>query len=103
GSLPPSNDSESHAGLSHTYSINTQYYKADVGVWVDEIIDPTEWSKGYLEKEAKEVLQVLGAFVFTFKRPVNSDELVRCSILCLLRITLGGLYDGCGMQAKTRD
>ncbi|KAA8913259.1 hypothetical protein FN846DRAFT_902952 [Sphaerosporella brunnea] len=35
-SLPP-NIPESHAGLSHELKLETQYYSADVGVWVDEM------------------------------------------------------------------
>ncbi|KAF8430320.1 hypothetical protein EV426DRAFT_13762 [Tirmania nivea] len=40
GSLPPTTQSQlSHAGLSHTLSLKTNYYEVDVPVWVDEWIE----------------------------------------------------------------
>ncbi|KAF8454322.1 hypothetical protein BGX38DRAFT_1267915 [Terfezia claveryi] len=40
GSLPPTAQSQlSHAGLSHTLSLRTNYYEADVPIWVDEWIE----------------------------------------------------------------
>ncbi|RPB29771.1 hypothetical protein L211DRAFT_854935 [Terfezia boudieri ATCC MYA-4762] len=40
GSLPTTTQSQlSHAGLSHTLSLKTNYYEADIPIWVDEWIE----------------------------------------------------------------
>ena len=45
-------------------------------IWVDEIEKPDEWSSEFLKPEAKEVLQVLGAFIVCFRRPVDENAFV---------------------------
>ncbi|GAO45839.1 hypothetical protein SAICODRAFT_6138 [Saitoella complicata NRRL Y-17804] len=65
--LLPTNTS--HAGLSHTLPIKTPYYSADVPIWVDEFTPgkEDEWVDGYCSEEAREVLDVLGAIIVTFR------------------------------------
>ncbi|EPS44567.1 hypothetical protein H072_1470 [Dactylellina haptotyla CBS 200.50] len=74
GSLPSHQHSESHAGLTHTLTLKTQYYTSTIPIWIDEITDPVEWSTAYASKEAKEVRQVLGAIIYVFKRPTSEAE-----------------------------
>lgn len=58
--------------------MKTTYYTVDIPIWVDEIEDDKEgeWSEGYLTKEAKEVLKVLGGFILTFLKPRDAAGLV---------------------------
>lgn len=74
GSLPAHQSTESPAGLSHNLTLKTQYYTSTIPIWVDEIVDPEEWSTAYASKDAKEVRQVLGSIIYTFRRPTSDDE-----------------------------
>ncbi|BFZ59495.1 hypothetical protein YB2330_000506 [Saitoella coloradoensis] len=75
--LPPRNTS--HAGLSHTLPIKTTYYSADVPIWVDEFTPGMEdgWADGYCSEEAREVLDVLGAIVVTFRQGGDIGECMK--------------------------
>ena len=66
---------DSTAGLSHTWDLTTQYYKAELSIWIDEITSISAWKSDFLGAEAKEVVRALGAVVFCFKKPVTQDEL----------------------------
>ncbi|KAI9831319.1 MAG: hypothetical protein M1819_005093 [Sarea resinae] len=95
GAVPPvPSDSASPAGLSHTWNISTQYYRAEVPIWVDEITNHEDWAREYLKPEAKVVLEVLGAFVLCFRWPVDDDELD--NIRACLKAVAGVIDDGCG-------
>ncbi|KAK6503066.1 hypothetical protein TWF481_008102 [Arthrobotrys musiformis] len=73
GSLPPHQTPDSHAGLTHTLTLKTQYYTSTIPIWIDEILSATEWSTAYSSSEAKEVRQVLGAIIYCFKHPGSED------------------------------
>ncbi|KAI1763274.1 hypothetical protein GGR53DRAFT_497915 [Hypoxylon sp. FL1150] len=72
----PEQTSTSLAGSSHTLSLKTAYYTAEVPIWLDLISSPSEWAGSFLSPEAKEVLEVLGGVVVVFGIPVQpqSDE-----------------------------
>ncbi|KAH9904918.1 alpha and gamma adaptin binding protein p34-domain-containing protein [Xylariomycetidae sp. FL2044] len=70
----PEPTSTSLAGSSHTLSIETAYYKADVPIWLDLIQTPSEWSASFLTEEAKEVLEVLGGVMVVFSIPSKSES-----------------------------
>lgn len=75
GSAPtPNNDTLS--GASHSLSLKTAYYEADVPIWIDTInpTSPSQWSGDFLMEEANEVLQALGGYVLSFPRPVTEEE-----------------------------
>ncbi|OIW30316.1 hypothetical protein CONLIGDRAFT_363689 [Coniochaeta ligniaria NRRL 30616] len=57
------------AGTTHSLSISTAYYKAEVPVWLDLITEPAEWADTFLSAEAREVLDVLGGVVVIFALP----------------------------------
>ncbi|KAI1435905.1 hypothetical protein GGR50DRAFT_693645 [Xylaria sp. CBS 124048] len=67
----PEQTSTSLAGASHTLSLKTTYYTAEVPIWLDLISTPSEWSASFLSPEAKEVLEVLGGVIVVFALPVN--------------------------------
>lgn len=64
GSAPPLNDAGSTAGLTHEWNVDTAYYKTKVPIWVDEIADVEEWKSQFLQPEAKEVVEAIGAWVY---------------------------------------
>ncbi|KAK8137054.1 hypothetical protein PG984_004994 [Apiospora sp. TS-2023a] len=70
----PETASTTLAGASHTLSLKTAYYTAEVPIWLDLITDPSEWSASFLSTEAKEVLQVLGGLVVVFPLPLKNDS-----------------------------
>ncbi|KAK7953204.1 hypothetical protein PG988_013898 [Apiospora saccharicola] len=70
----PETASTTLAGASHTLSLKTAYYTAEVPIWLDLIADPSEWSASFLSAEAKEVLQVLGGLVVVFPLPLKNDS-----------------------------
>jgi hypothetical protein len=75
GSSPAPNDN-SIAGLSHTWSISTNYYKADLPIWIDEITNVSEWQAEFSKPEAREVVSSLGAWIFCFRHPVTEEDYV---------------------------
>ncbi|KAK6521116.1 hypothetical protein TWF506_001348 [Arthrobotrys conoides] len=94
GSLPSHQTPDSHAGLTHTLTLKTQYYTSTIPIWIDEIHSPTEWSTAYSSPEAKEVRQVLGAIIYCFKKPTSDSE-ISDSIKEDLR-GLGKVVKACG-------
>ncbi|KAI2634014.1 hypothetical protein GGS21DRAFT_539555 [Xylaria nigripes] len=70
----PEQTSTSLAGASHSLSLKTAYYTAEVPIWLDLISSPSEWSASFLSPEAKEVLDVLGGVIVVFALPVNAHS-----------------------------
>jgi hypothetical protein len=75
GAAPQSTGDSSIAGITHTHSIKTNYYTAEIPIWLDEVIEPQVWSSEFLAPEAREVLTVLGAFIVCFRKPLTDDGL----------------------------
>ncbi|KAF2196337.1 hypothetical protein GQ43DRAFT_436107 [Delitschia confertaspora ATCC 74209] len=71
----PNLTTDSTAGLSHTYAISTRYYTATIPIWIDEIPSIPDWRTEFLKPEAKEVISVLGAWVYCFRKPVTTVHL----------------------------
>lgn len=72
GSTPLQPDSASTAGLSHIWDVRTAYYTAKVPIWIDEIADLGRWRDDFLQSEAKEVVDALGAWAFVFRQPLDT-------------------------------
>jgi hypothetical protein len=64
GTAPTPDISGSCAGLTHAWDVKTAYYSASVPIWIDEIPDLEEWKATFLEPEAKEVVEAVGAWVY---------------------------------------
>ncbi|KAK6350099.1 hypothetical protein TWF696_006346 [Orbilia brochopaga] len=96
GSLPAHHPtSASHAGLTHSLPLKTQYYDATIPIWIDEIADPAaDWAAAYASKEASEVRQALGAIVYVFRRPTTAAELADTVRGDLAGV--GKVVDACG-------
>lgn len=90
----PTVATDSIAGTTHTWSIKTNYYTANVPIWLDEISEPETWSKEFLAPEAREVLTALGAFVVCFRKPLNAAALAE--IKTLLENVSEVVKEGCG-------
>lgn len=71
GSLPKGLDDEAfnndHSGLIHKYNIRNKYFEASVGIWIEEYSNLAETLDAYSSEEAKEVIDSLGAIVYTFR------------------------------------
>lgn len=67
-SSPPSPDPStgSLAGLTHEWLLRTPYYTAQIPIWIDEIADPAAWKQDFLRPEAREVVEVVGGWVYGF-------------------------------------
>ena len=72
----PEQQGDSIAGLSHTWKLETSYYSVDLPIWVDEIIHVDEWKADFVTPDAREVVQVVGAWVYCFRKPVTEADLV---------------------------
>lgn len=88
------------AGTTHSLSLSTAYYKADVPVWLDLVSDSAEWADSFLSDEAREVLDVLGGVVVVFSLPrpgggageaEEKEEEARELIRCVGRVVREGL------------
>lgn len=66
--------SDSSAGLSHEWQLETKYYTAKLPIWIDEISDVSQWRTEFTKPEAREVITVLGAWIFCFKKPVTEKD-----------------------------
>ncbi|ORY19581.1 hypothetical protein BCR34DRAFT_621006 [Clohesyomyces aquaticus] len=66
---------DSIAGLSHTYTLSTRYYTANIPIWLDEIPSISEWRTEFTKPEAREVVSVLGAWLFCFRKPVKQEHM----------------------------
>ncbi|CAI6310952.1 unnamed protein product [Periconia digitata] len=62
------------AGLSHEWHLETKYYTAKLPIWIDEIPNVGEWRTEFIKPEAREVITVLGAWVFCFRKPVTTAD-----------------------------
>ncbi|KAF2276383.1 uncharacterized protein EI97DRAFT_377106 [Westerdykella ornata] len=72
----PELTSDSTAGLSHSWEVTTRYYRALLPIWIDEIPHVEQWRTEFMKPEAKEVVSVLGAWIFCFRKPVKENEVV---------------------------
>ncbi|KAF5877147.1 putative alpha and gamma adaptin binding protein p34 protein [Botrytis fragariae] len=90
----PALTGDSIAGVTHDWSIKTNYYTASVPIWLDEIHEPEIWCKEFLAPEAREVLTVLGAFIVCFRKPVDEAELQAFKVL--LESVAEVVKEGCG-------
>ncbi|KAF2785944.1 hypothetical protein K505DRAFT_260969 [Melanomma pulvis-pyrius CBS 109.77] len=70
----PTPISSTTAGLSHTWALTTKYYTATLPIWIDEIPSVSEWRGEFIKPEAKEVISVIGAWIFCFRRPVTTAD-----------------------------
>ncbi|KAJ4299550.1 hypothetical protein N0V90_004796 [Kalmusia sp. IMI 367209] len=66
--------SDTTAGLSHEWHLETKYYTAKLPIWIDEIPDVSEWRTEFTKPEAREVVSVLGAWIFCFKKPIAEKD-----------------------------
>ncbi|KAL7625873.1 hypothetical protein AAE478_005096 [Parahypoxylon ruwenzoriense] len=101
----PEQTSTSLAGSSHSLSLKTAYYTAEVPIWLDLISSPSEWTDSFLSAEAKEVLEVLGGLMIVFSLPTQQQpdenkaarELIR-HVGRVVKEGLGGWsWDGVGL------
>ncbi|QDS77449.1 hypothetical protein FKW77_006857 [Venturia effusa] len=98
GSSPTPVDSTT-AGLLHTWKLETQYYRAELSIWIDEIVDLEAWRAEFVKPEAKEVVSALGAWIFCFRKPISQEELgvIKESIRAIadvIRKACGYSWDG---------
>ncbi|KAI8931978.1 hypothetical protein NX059_010874 [Plenodomus lindquistii] len=63
------------AGLTHDWRLETKYYTATVPIWIDEIPNVAEWRTEFVKPEAREVITVLGGWIYCFKKPVEQKDL----------------------------
>jgi hypothetical protein len=56
--------------------LKTQYYTAELGIWIDELPDVGAWGEEFKKEEAREVVTAVGAWIFCFRKPVRQSELV---------------------------
>ncbi|KAI9678588.1 MAG: hypothetical protein M1817_005645 [Caeruleum heppii] len=99
GSSPQLEGNNDIAGLSHSWQVRTEYYRAEIPIWIDEIADIERWGEEMLRPEAKEVLSVLGAFVFCFRKPVqqadfNIIQTCLATVAEVIRRGCGATWDG---------
>jgi hypothetical protein len=71
----PAPQTSTTAGLSHNYTLTTKYYTATLPIWIDEIPSVSEWHSEFIKPEAGEVVAVLGAWIYCFRRPVKKEDL----------------------------
>lgn len=62
------------AGLSHEWRLETKYYTTTLPIWVDEIPDAATWRAEFTKPEAKEVVTAIGAWIFCFRKPVTEKD-----------------------------
>lgn len=71
----PTPTANTTAGLTHEWNLETKYYTATLPIWVDEIPNVAEWRTEFIKPEAREVVTVLGAWAYCFKKPVEEKDL----------------------------
>ena len=71
----PEPTSNTTAGLTHEWRLETKYYTATLPIWIDELPNVAEWRTEFTKPEAREVVTALGAWVYCFKKPVDEKEL----------------------------
>ncbi|KAH7083896.1 hypothetical protein FB567DRAFT_446354 [Paraphoma chrysanthemicola] len=72
----PEPTSGSAAGLTHSWLLETKYYTATLPIWIDEIPALSEWRAAFTAPEAREVITVLGAWIYCFRKPVTQADLI---------------------------
>ncbi|KAF1837733.1 hypothetical protein BDW02DRAFT_490740 [Decorospora gaudefroyi] len=70
----PEPSSETTAGLTHEWQLETKYYTATLPIWLDELPNVAEWRAEFTKPEAREVVNVLGAWIYCFKKPVEAKD-----------------------------
>ncbi len=95
GSAPRQVD-DSIAGLSHTLRLKTPYYTADVPIWIDDITSIQEWRTEFTKPEAKEVVSVVEAWIYCFRKPVNEEDIenIKASMQAIQEV----VEKGCGLS-----
>lgn len=68
GSAPLADSSGSVAGLTHEWSIKTEYYEANIPIWLDELADLGQWQAEFSNPEAKEVIEAIGGWIYCFDK-----------------------------------
>lgn len=90
---------ETTAGLSHEWRLETKYYTATLPIWLDEITDVPEWRTEFTKPEAREVVTVLGGWIYCFKKPVEDKD------VDVIRDTMHAISDvierACGYAGET--
>lgn len=64
GSAPIENTDGSLAGTTHEWNLETNYYRTNLPIWLDEISDIDAWTSDFQEPEAKEVVQAIGGWIY---------------------------------------
>jgi hypothetical protein len=62
------------AGLSHSWPLETKYYTATLPIWIDEIPSVPAWRAEFIKPEAREVVTALGAWIYCFRKPVTTQD-----------------------------
>ncbi|KIW03831.1 uncharacterized protein PV09_05130 [Verruconis gallopava] len=74
-SSAPSPIDDSISGLTHSWTLKTQYYTASLSIWIDDISDVATWLREFSKEEAKEVVDAVGAWIYVFRKPVTDEDL----------------------------
>jgi hypothetical protein len=96
GSAPQLPEDRSVAGISHSLSLKTAYYTAEIPIWIDTISPSTcsQWLSDFLSADAQQVLQAIGAFVILVSEPLDSAEFEGSKEV--LKAVSKVVKDGCG-------
>ncbi|KAI9681046.1 MAG: hypothetical protein M1822_007120 [Bathelium mastoideum] len=89
----PAKSQDSNAGLSHTWNLKTNYYEASLPIWIDEIRNVSEWRTDFMGEEAKQVVHVVGAWIYCFRKPVTQPDLAEISVKDIIKSTLQAISD----------
>jgi hypothetical protein len=71
----PIQTTDTTAGLTHLWSLKTPYYTVTLPIWIDEITSPAAWATEFNKPEAREVITVLGAWIYVFRLPITKNDL----------------------------
>lgn len=93
GSAPEQVD-DSIAGISHNLRLETSYYTVDIPIWIDDISDIQAWRNEFMKPEAREVVSVVGAWIYCFRKPVHEEEIegIKASMEAIQNV----VEKGCG-------
>lgn len=69
--------------------MKTAYYSAKVPIWIDEILDAEAWKTEFLKPDAQEVVEVVGAWIYCFRKSENKDtqEDVKAALQAIQAVT----------------
>ncbi|GAB7345608.1 hypothetical protein MBLNU457_3907t1 [Dothideomycetes sp. NU457] len=70
GSAPVENTDGSLAGTTHEWSLETNYYRTNLPIWLDEISDIDAWTSDFQKPEAREVVQAIGGWIYCVDKSV---------------------------------